>query len=125
VAQVFYRLNIIEAFGTGIPRIFSVYENSPAKPETPAVDGGFLIRIPNMNYVLQEHSGDISLRSNEEKIIAVFSGSSFSKEDAAEALAISVSGAYKLLRRMSEKGLLSARKSGKQWVYSANLNGHK
>jgi len=50
LAQVFYRLKIIEAFGTGIPRIFNAYSQHSIKPEIPIVDGGFLIRLPNMNY---------------------------------------------------------------------------
>jgi len=28
---------MIEAFGTGIPRIFSAYENAHAKPEIPII----------------------------------------------------------------------------------------
>jgi ATP-dependent DNA helicase RecG len=50
LAQIFYRLNIIEAFGTGIPRIFSTYEGKKAQPEIPVIDGGFIIRIPNANH---------------------------------------------------------------------------
>jgi len=61
LAQIFYRLNIIEAFGTGIPRIFSAYEGSLAQPEIPIVDGGFLIRLPNMNYRLAKGENDFTV----------------------------------------------------------------
>jgi ATP-dependent DNA helicase RecG len=115
LAQVFYRLKIIEAFGTGIPRIFSAYEQSPVKPEIPVVDGGFLIRLPNKNYGLQKTKKNTNRR--EQKVLETFRDTKFAKEDAAERLGISVSGAYKLLARMSEKGLLAARKDGKQWIY--------
>jgi len=119
LAQVFYRLNIIEAFGTGIPRIFGAYENSNVNPEIPVIDGGFLIRIPNMNYVFQ---GDVVIDkiisgSNEQRLLDAFVGISFAKEDAANILGISVSGAYKLLQRMTERGLLVAMKEGKKWTY--------
>jgi len=120
LAQIFYRLNIIEAFGTGIPRIYSAYEKSASKPEIPIVDGGFLIRIPNMNYNSQ-HNAIIKKGingSNEQRLLAVFSGASFSKEDAASVLGLTESGAYKLLQRMTEQGLLVSRKEGKRWVYS-------
>ena len=119
LAQIFYRLAIIEAFGTGIPRIFSAYENSSLKPEIPVIDGGFLIRIPNMNYHIQPiKENGIASSSNEEKLLATFPASGFSKEEAAVALGISESGAYKLLQRMQERGLLNSRKSGKKWLYT-------
>jgi ATP-dependent DNA helicase RecG len=120
LAQVFYRLNIIEAFGTGIPRIFGAYEKCSVQPEIPVIDGGFLIRIPNMNHALpmDTANGKITNGSSEQQLMDTFSGVSFSKADAAKVLGISPSGAYKLLQRMVESGLLVARKEGKQWTYS-------
>jgi len=56
--------------------------------------------------------------NREQRLLEVFADAEFSKEDAAEALGISVSGAYKLLVRMSEKKLLQTRKEGRQWIYS-------
>lgn len=118
LAQIFYRLKIIEAFGTGIPRIFSAYEKSSVKPVIPIVDGGFLIRLPNQNYNLQQTKDNVSKR--EQQLLDTYVNKEFTKEDAAKTLSISASGAYKLLVRMSEKGLLNTRKAGKQSVYSAN-----
>jgi ATP-dependent DNA helicase RecG len=125
LAQIFYRLNIIEAFGTGIPRIFGAYESSISKPEIPIIDGGFLIRIPNMNYNVQPDitngkNGKLTNGSHEQRLLSAFAGTSFNKEEAASVLGITISGAYKLLRRMAEQGLLFARKEGKQWVYSTS-----
>jgi len=119
LANVLHRLNIIEAYGTGIPRIYEAYENSSVDPEIPVIDGGFLIRIPNMNYALPKDitNGKITSGSSEQQLLDTFSGINFSKEDAAVVLGLSSSGAYKLLQRMVESGLLVARKSGKQWTY--------
>jgi ATP-dependent DNA helicase RecG len=116
LAQVFYRLKIIEAFGTGIPRIFAAYEKSVVKPEIPVVDGGFLIRLPNQNYGLQKARATKSER--EQRLLDFFNTMEFTKEDAAKILGMSVNGTYKFLVRMSEKGLLNAKKDGKRWVYS-------
>jgi len=115
LASIFYRLKIIEAYGTGIPRIFSAYADTPSKPTIPVVDGGFLIRLPNRNYNLQQIKENVT--SREKQILETFLLAGFSKEDAAKVLGISVSGAYKLLIRMSEKGLLQTRKKGRQWMY--------
>jgi ATP-dependent DNA helicase RecG len=116
LAQILYRLNIIEAFGTGIPRIFGAYEENSAKPEIPIVDGGFLLRIPNQNYGLNQAKANAATR--EKKLMDAFPDTVFSKEEAAEVLGISASGAYKLLVRMTEKGLLKAGKDGRQWRYT-------
>ena len=124
LAQILYRLNIIEAFGTGIPRVIGAYESSSVKPDIPVVDGGFLIRIPNMNYAIQGDAvnGKVANGSNEQRLLDAFSDVSFTKEDAADVLGISASGAYKLLRRMTERGLFVARKEGNRWLYSSVAN---
>jgi ATP-dependent DNA helicase RecG len=123
LANVFYQLNIIEAYGTGIPRIFGAYENHSAQPKIPVIDGGFLLRLPNMNYAanISAPSGKPAALTNEQQLISIFSDSSFSKYEAADVLGISVSGAYKLLQRMTEQGLLVAHKEGSQWIYSEPL----
>jgi ATP-dependent DNA helicase RecG len=118
LAQIFYRLNIIEAFGTGIPRIYGVYEKSPVQPAIPVVDGGFLIRIPNMNHNLRPEENNGKFETNEQRLLTVFTDASFNKEEAAGLLGMTVSGAYKLLQRMTEQGLLVARKQGRQWMYN-------
>jgi ATP-dependent DNA helicase RecG len=119
LAKVFHRLNIIEAYGTGIPRIYDAYENCSVVPEIPVIDGGFLIRMPNINHALPKDAvnGKIPNGSSEQQLLDTFAGISFNKDDAANALGLSHSGAYKLLQRMVENGLLVARKEGKQWSY--------
>jgi ATP-dependent DNA helicase RecG len=119
LAQVFYRLKMIEAFGTGIPRIFSAYENYSRQPEIPIVNGGFLIRLPNMNHsvVSETMNGYALTQTNEQRLLSLFPNVSFNKEAASEALGLSPSGAYKLLQRMVTQRLLFARKESKQWVY--------
>ena len=116
LAQVFYRLNIIEAYGTGIPRMYSAYENCPVQPEIPVVNGGFLLRVPNRNFSLHQYK--VNAGNRERRILEIFADTEFSKEEVAEILGISISGAYKLLIRMGEKKLLEARKDGRQWKYS-------
>jgi len=119
LAHIFYRLNIIEAFGTGIPRIFSAYENSSVKPEIPVIDGGFLMRLPNRNYNVQYVKEKSAVYgTNEHRLLNAFTNVNFTKEDASKLLGITESGAYKLLERMKEQGLLKTQKSGKKWVYS-------
>jgi hypothetical protein len=117
LAKVFYRLNIIEAYGTGIPRIFDAYENSSIKPEMPVIDGGFLIRVPNLNYNFTEATTNAAVQTNDNRLLFLFGDTVFTKNDAADALGLSMSGAYKLLQNMVANGQLYAQKAGRQWRY--------
>ena len=62
IAGVFYRLNIIEKFGTGISRIIKEYENSMAKPK-------FDIGQNNIRIVLPVFQGNKPSLTEDEKII--------------------------------------------------------
>ena len=118
LTRLLCKLNVIEACGTGIPRIYGAYEESPVQPEIPVVDGGFVIRLPNMNRHPRPEQGFGKTETNEQRLISVFADTSFSKEDAAGVLGITVHGAYKLLQRSTNQGLLVARKQGREWIYS-------
>jgi ATP-dependent DNA helicase RecG len=113
LAAVFHRLKLIEAYGTGIPRIFETYAKFGATPAIPITRGGFLIRLPNLSCVSQARP---RLTAKEQKITNYFK-TEFTKQEAAKLLGISASGAYKLLRRIAERGWLSYHKVGKEMVY--------
>lgn len=49
LAEIFHRLRLIESYGTGIRRIFKLYENSPVQPTIEATTNAFKIVLPNMN----------------------------------------------------------------------------
>ena len=88
-----------------------------------------MIRLPNRNYARSavkdataatETDFVVTEGSNEHRLLAVLPKTGFSKEQAAKELEISESGAYKLLERMKERGLLKAKKEGRKWVYRAS-----
>ena len=49
LANVFYRLELIEAYGTGMKKIMGAYENSNKKPVIETTDNAFKIILPNLN----------------------------------------------------------------------------
>jgi len=51
LANIFYRLKFIEAYGTGLKKIRNAYNNSEFKPEFSAGPGSFRVVLPNMNAV--------------------------------------------------------------------------
>jgi predicted transcriptional regulator len=72
-----------------------------------------------MNYhtATTAKNGRTAAETNEQRLLTLFADTGFTKEDAADALGITVSGAYKLLQKMVGCNILAARKEGKRWVY--------
>ena len=51
LVNILNKLNYIENFGTGIPRILEAYANSEQKPVFEPSENFFILRLPNLNYV--------------------------------------------------------------------------
>lgn len=51
LANVFYRLELIEAYGTGVPKILKSYEGCPVQPKFESSDNAFKITLPNQNSI--------------------------------------------------------------------------
>ena len=49
LANVFYRLELIEAYGTGIQKILGAYEGTGVTPKIETSDNAFKIILPNIN----------------------------------------------------------------------------
>lgn len=49
LAEVFHRLRLIESYGTGIRRIYKLYENCSIQPSIEVSSNAFKIVLPNMN----------------------------------------------------------------------------
>lgn len=54
LADVFYRLRLIEAYGTGILKINECYEDQVVKPVIETTDHAFKITLPNTNFHTEE-----------------------------------------------------------------------
>jgi ATP-dependent DNA helicase RecG len=123
LAAVFHRLKLIEAYGTGIPRIFVAYAKHGITPEIPITTDGFLIILPNLSATAKSDlkSQKSKINKNEQRILTEFTGRSFTKQNAAELLDLTDSGAYKLLARMVERGLLSCKRNGREMYYSISV----
>lgn len=49
LANVFYRLHLIEAYGTGMGKIMKTYEGMEEKPSIETTKNAFKIILPNIN----------------------------------------------------------------------------
>ncbi len=54
LANIFYRLRLIEAYGTGILKINECYEDQVVKPVIETTDNAFKITLPNTNFHTEE-----------------------------------------------------------------------
>jgi len=55
LAQNFFRLKHIEAYGTGIRRIFDLYRDETVKPDIAVSENTFRMTLPNHNANRQDH----------------------------------------------------------------------
>ena len=59
LANIFYRLRLIEAYGTGILKINECYEDDRVKPVIQTTDNAFKITLPNRNFVTEDQEFSI------------------------------------------------------------------
>lgn len=124
LANVFYRLKLIEAYGTGILKINESYADYDVKPQFEITDNAFKITLPNLNYAGERKEipttpvkvtgkaerKEIVLRMTEKHGYVV-------RKDVEAELKVSQATAILILREMVEAGLLIKEKSGKQTKY--------
>jgi len=64
LANVLYRLRLIEAYGTGIPKIMRSYDDCVMKPELKVISNAFKITIPNRNTGNHKASNEVFFTRN-------------------------------------------------------------
>jgi ATP-dependent DNA helicase RecG len=123
LANVFYRLRLIEAYGTGIPKIMRSYADHAKKPELQTSGNAFKIILPNRN-VIRHGAVDnkASFNESEKKIIALLDKrNEIVRKDVETALTISQAMAVRLLRGLVDKGAIQAIGRGKNTQYRQAL----
>lgn len=123
LANVFYRLRLIEAYGTGILRIAECYADAVSQPLIEATNHAFKITLPNLNFVgetVQLSRSAVKSRQEErmQKVVALCkkNGSVARKEVEAE-LGVSQATAILLLREMTKVGILKKQGVAKNLRY--------
>jgi len=123
LANVFYRLKLIEAYGTGLPKIMENYEEEVKQPRLDVADNAFKIILPNRNFYAEKKMSKIagensSVTKREELVLRLFDSNEFIvRKDIEQAAGVSQATAIVLLREMTQKGLLEKVGSGKLVKY--------
>jgi len=102
LADVFYRMGLIEAYGTGIKKIMSSYQNSFVKPEIIVSSGAFKFILPNQNIIVLNDVSKDSIKDNKEKLILnILSDKSFhSRLEFEKVLGVSTSTIRRILQKL-------------------------
>lgn len=120
LAEVFYRLRLIEAYGTGIPRIMESYARRSMRPTVEVSGNAFKITLPNTNFATEAQPEDDGLSDVERRIMRHLLGrESASRRQIETALELSQAGATRALNALAGKHLVSRRGSGKNTTYAA------
>jgi len=109
LANVFYRLHLIEAYGTGMPKIMKNYAGYTVQPKVDVSDNAFKITLPNT--LLEEQPAAIpekpALTGREQDVMNLFAEkSAIVRRDVEDGLGVSRPMAVKLLRQLVEKGAI-------------------
>ena len=125
LANVFYRLELVEAYGTGLAKIRECYLSCVAQPKIEVSPNAFKLTLPNMNFLREKESRAVNenllaygvspasklvanvpaikkiAKLREEQVLAMFlKEETISRERVESVLKISRSSAGDLLRKM-------------------------
>lgn len=113
LANIFYRLNYVESFGTGIKRIMESYANYHKKPEIKFTDNVFKIILYNVNYVDNVSQEDIIIDYLKEY-------GEINRVKVEEILNVSTTRAKTIIKKMVDNRLIKANDTGRNTSYILN-----
>lgn len=118
LAAVFYRLKLIEAYGTGMQKIFSAYQGSGKEPNLEATPNVFKLILPNRNVQPRLKKENEKGIDPKEKIIAIAKENGYiDRKSIEQVLNISQSYAGRLLAEIVAEGKLVKKGRGKSTKY--------
>ena len=128
LANVFYRLHLIEAYGTGLLKIDECYADCVVKPQLLATDNAFKLVLPNINfaakrvknYSLADECKTASKKEERYQIVLELArkNSLVTRSMIEKALHVSTSTAVLVLKKMLQLGLLKKYGEGRNVSYS-------
>lgn len=118
LAEVFHRLRLIESYGTGIRRIYKLYEDCPVQPVIEVSANAFKITLPNVNEAAPAVVDESAITSQMRKVMDYIADNGQATEpELTELLGIRHTRVYNLTREMKDLGLLCIDGRGKNKRY--------
>ena len=120
LAALFYRLKLIEAYGTGISKIISSYKNIGVEPIFENVKGAFRVVLPNVNTEANIINID-NLSIEDERYLPILhlfkQQKEFTRKDVEDVMGIRTTHAINTIKEMIEKNLIKKVGKGKKTRY--------
>ncbi len=127
LANVFYRLELIEAYGTGILKIMGAYEGTGLTPQIETSDNAFKIILPNLNAKTEQKESEntgYEGSKEEEKVIAMVREQGFvTRKEVESLLGMSQTTCGRLLKQMERNGRIVQTGRGRYTRYRLPENG--
>lgn len=124
LASLFYRMKLIESFGTGISKIKRSYNDIDIEPIFETAPGVFRVTLPNCNELPQQKQNvvtynNIDVINHEKNLIMEYvrEYGSISRKDAEDVLDSGTTKAFKVLKELCDSGCLQRMGNGKKVKY--------
>ena len=133
LANVFYRLHLIEAYGTGMGKIMKAYESMQVKPVIETTKNAFKIILPNINAKYETENATVKTKSDTpvtvhtEKELSDEEGKileyarkygAITRNDVIGLLEVSASTAARVIRKMVKTNLLEQKGKARNTHYT-------
>ena len=122
LAEMFHRLRLIESYGTGIRRIYKLYEKCPVQPVIEVTPNAFKMVLPNMNAMTAADSKqDSPVTAQMQKVLNYISvHGHITDEEVQFLLGIKRTRAFDLMKQMRNMGLVQMAGRGAEKEYLPN-----
>lgn len=120
LANVFYRLHLIEAYGTGIQKIILNYEKYKIKPIIKTEVGVFQVVLPNIHYqenIDKKESQFFNLSNNQKTIFELLKQEEKTRKEIEIYIGLSQTRVITLLKELIELGIIEKIGKGKNIKY--------
>ncbi len=131
LANVFYRLQLIEAYGTGMKKIMGAYADTPVQPKITATNNVFKITLPNVNATSKaaeapngiENAAASASDTNERKILQFLAEhQAITRKEVQALLEVSQSTAGRILKAMVNNSQIVQRGGSRTTRYELSKN---
>jgi len=119
LAAIFYRLELIEAYGTGIPKILNAYAGTGLTPKIEVTNNAFKITLPNcgLSADVEAKAPGKALSMEEQVLNLIDSAGYIVRSDVDHLLNVSQSTSSRILKRMVSEGMIQQVGNGKKTKY--------
>ncbi len=121
LAAVFYRLGLVESYGTGVRKIIKLYEGYTRRPIFRTAEGAFSVEMFNQNEKVKEYSDSVSevemFYTADRAMELARKQGHVSRKEIETLYECGTTKAYSILMELCRSGKLVQRKNGNRTIY--------